>query len=65
MTSIEIVKVPPCITQSFTARYGKINEHLDEDTWLSWFGIWTSAWTDAEQYMKTGMVVILPQRKGA
>jgi hypothetical protein len=51
MADTEIVQYPPCVIQSFTARYGRIDEHLDEDTWLSWFGIWASAWKEAERHI--------------
>lgn len=32
----------------FEECYGAVDEQLDEDTWLAWFGIWASAWKEAK-----------------
>ncbi len=40
------------ITLSFERMYGKCGERLDEDTWLSWFGVWVSAWQEAIKYYR-------------
>jgi len=30
--------------KAFVEMYGEIQEHLPEDRWLAWFGIWGSGW---------------------
>lgn len=47
--------------EEFVRMYGEIGEHLDEDKWLTWYGIFVSGWQSAMDTYESELKKMRPE----